>query len=106
MAIAVTVVNSEVVTGLAGVYFDRALLAVSGLTTNGANTIPHGLPRDPRRVVPIPVNSGGIGVLLTLDTSQGDATSALGAGHLGWDKTNIYIYIGNGPTDAMFLVDY
>jgi hypothetical protein len=33
-----------------------------------------------------------------LDDSQGDAdsTGTLAGGHLGWDKTNIYVMMGTG----------
>lgn len=75
----------------------HSILAITGLTASGANTVPHGLPRAPNSIDLQAVGNGAIGVVVSLDDSQGgaDPTGTLGGMKLGFDATNIYLYIGN-----------
>ena len=78
MAIAVIPTYQEILGTKAGAEIERATLAITGLTAGAANTIPHGLPRVPRRVS---LRPGALG--LWGETSAPDATNinvTVGAG--------------------------
>ena len=107
MAIAATPTHSNEYETISGVFIRKTTFVVTGLTATSTNTVPHGLPFTPRRVAPVPVGNGAVGVMVSLDTSQGvaDPAGALAGGKTGWDATNIYIYIGAG-TQCLLLVEY
>lgn len=109
MSIEVTLMYDEVVRMQKGPPLVRATFACTGLTASGANTLPFpsALPRIPRRVFLQTVGNGAVGVIVSLDTAQGatDPTGKLGGGKLGVDKSNIYVYIGNG-TELIATVEY
>ena len=107
MAISVNQIRSDVVCDNRGPYLRSATLVVAGLTGSAANTIPHGLPTTPRRVVLQSIANGAVGALATLDSSQGlaDPTGKLAGGKLGWDATNIYVYVG-ADTQLLAHVEY
>ena len=83
--------------------------AATGLTASGANTVPFpvALPAVPRRVFLTPVGNGAAGATVSLDTGQGatDPTNSFAGGKLGFDKTNLYVYIGNA-TQFQATVEY
>ncbi len=83
--------------------------AATGLTANGANTVPWptALPQVPVRVSLTPVGNGAIGATASLDTSQGatDPTGAFAGGKLGFDVNNLYCYIGNA-TQLVIVAEY
>lgn len=87
----------------------RARYACVGLTPSGANTVPFPspLPRVPRNAVVTPMGNAAIGVMVSLDDSQGAAAPAnsFGGGCLGFDATNVYTFIGNG-TEFRRTVEY
>lgn len=67
----------------------EGVLVVTGLTAAAANTIPHGLPRTPRKVILVPSALGLWG-----ETSAADAT-------------NIYVTVGTGgATAGKIYVEY
>ncbi len=82
MAIVVTATYQEILVTRTGAEIERGTLAITGLTANAANTIPHGLPRVPRRVSLRPGAAGLWG-----ETSAPDAT-------------NIYVTVGAGGATA------
>jgi hypothetical protein len=101
---------SEVNVTRAGQQIVTANYVFSGLTASSANTLPFptgALPRVPRRVWLQTVGNNAVGVIVSLDTSQGaaDPTGLLAGGKLGYDATNIYVYIGNG-TQLEATVEY
>lgn len=115
MAIAVTKTLLKTFVAQDGSFVKRVRLTVTGLTTNAANTIPHGLTQEtaatiaqpgvtPQRVVPVGWlgASGAYAQPCSLDGTNGGA----GTGLPGFDGTNIYVYVPNGPTTAEFEVDY
>ena len=68
-----------------GRFLNRAVLAVSGLTAGSANTIPHGLPRQPQTV---DLNAGAAG-------KWGETSAA--------DATNIYVTVGSGGATSGWI---
>jgi hypothetical protein len=77
----------------------RRTFQATGLTPNGANTVPFPdrLQSVPLRVFLTPVGNGAAGALVSLDTSQGaaDPSNSFAGGKLGFDQNNLYVYIGN-----------
>jgi hypothetical protein len=73
---------------ITGALLNRALLTVTGLTADAANTIPHGLPRVPQVVTIVPTSAGGF-----------HQTSAP-------DGTNLYITADGSGTTCNFIVEY
>lgn len=80
-----------------------------GLAPNSANTIrfPEALANLPLRVFLTPVANGALAALVSLDTAQGecDPTMISGGpppepilclGKLGFDRNNLYVFIGDG----------
>jgi hypothetical protein len=106
-AIKTGIVYSEAYKTLSGQQINRATIVVTGLTAVSSNTVPHGLPRAPRRVWLTLVGNATAGATTTLDDSQGltDPTGLLAGGHLGWDATNIYIYAST-ETQVLVNVEY
>jgi hypothetical protein len=53
------------------------------------------------------MGNGALGVIVSLDDSQGVAAPAasFGGGFMGFDATNVYVYIGNG-TECGLTVEY
>jgi hypothetical protein len=53
------------------------------------------------------VGNGAAGALVSLDTSKGvtDPSGALAGGKLGFDQTNVYVYIGNA-TQCVLAVEW
>jgi|GEM_PF-2552796 len=101
--------SGEQVATKRGFTLRRERYACVGLTPNGANTVPfpNRLPRAPRGVVLNPMGNGALGVIVSLDDSQGVAAPAasFGGGFMGFDATNVYVYIGNG-TECGLTVEY
>jgi hypothetical protein len=90
-----------------GPYLRKATLVVTGLSASTANTIPHGLATTPRHVALQSIANATLGALATLDDSQGiaDPTGTLSGGKLGFDATNIYVYVG-ADTELLVYVEY
>jgi hypothetical protein len=92
-----------------GPWIIKATFAATGLSANGANTVPFPAPLSsvPRRVFLTPTGDGAAGALISLDTSQGatDATNSFTGGKLGVDQNNLYVYIGNA-TEFQATVEY
>jgi hypothetical protein len=99
-------INSEY-----GIFTRKIRLNVSGLTTPGANTIPHGLtsstgaPVAPQRVIPLPYNATVQGALTTVTLDGTNGGSVPGGGALGFDTVNIYVIASSGATQAAFEID-
>ena len=74
-----------------------ATLKVTGMTGGASNTVPHGLPRAPRRVWFTAIASGANAADCSLDTSTVAA---------GYDATNIYIFTPAGVTTVLAHVEY
>jgi hypothetical protein len=74
-----------------------ATLTVTGLTENATNTVPHGLPRAPKRVCFTGIGSGVNAAACSLDTSSVPA---------GYDATNIYIFTPPDVTSVLVHVEY
>jgi hypothetical protein len=93
------VINTEVSSTDQGPKVIKQTFAVTGLSPNGANTVPFPAPLSsiPARVSLTPVGDGAAGALVSLDASQGaaDPTNSFAGGKLGFDQNNLYLYIGN-----------
>ncbi len=87
----------------------RDVYAVTGLTENSANSVPlpASLPRVPFRASVSPVGNGALGVMVSMDTSQGtpDPTGSFSGGKLGVDSGYAYLYIGAG-TQCLLIVEW
>jgi hypothetical protein len=97
MSIAVSTANSDLVVDNRGYFPALATLTVTGLTAGATNTVPHGLPRIPRRVWFTAIGSGVNAPGCSLDTSSVAA---------GFDTTNIYIFTPAGVTAVLVHVEY
>lgn len=91
-----------------GYAYRDTMLVVAGLTSSAANTIPHGLPNQPRRVFPNSVGNGALAAACNLDTSQGatDPTGKLPGGKLGYDATNVYLFVPAAVTVVELEIEY
>ena len=102
-------INTDVTSTDQGPKVIRQTFAATGLTPNGANTVPFPvpLPTVPLRVYLTPAGNGAAGALVSLDTSQGaaDPTNSLGGVKLGFDQNNLYVYIGNA-SELLVTADY
>jgi hypothetical protein len=100
-------IYKDVVCDNRGPYLHKATLVVTGLTPSAANTIPHGLPTTPRHVMLQSIANAALGALATLDDSQGiaDPTGTLAGGKLGFDATNVYVYVG-ADTELLVHIEY
>ena len=97
MAISVTSSASDVLVDNRGAMPDLATLDITGLTANASNTVPHGLPRTPRRVWFTALGSGVNAANCSLDTSSVPA---------GYDATNLYIFTPASVTSVLAHVEY
>jgi hypothetical protein len=97
MAISVTSSGSDILVDNRGVFPDLVTLAVTGMTANASNTVPHGLPRTPKRVWFTGVGSGVSAACCSLDTSTVAA---------GFDSTSIYVCTPASVTSVLAHVEY
>jgi hypothetical protein len=97
MAISVTSSAGDVLVDNRGAMPDLATLDITGLTANASNTVPHGLPRTPRRVWFTALGSGVNAANCSLDTSSVPA---------GYDATNLYIFTPASVTSVLAHVEY
>ena len=97
MSIAVSSANQDLVVDNRGYLPALATLDVTGMTAGATNTVPHGLPRIPRRVWFTGIASGANAAACSLDTSSVAA---------GFDATNIYIFTPAGVTSVLVHVEY
>jgi hypothetical protein len=104
-----TVMYSEVYHAQRGAEIARVTYACTGLTASTNNTVafPATLPRVPRRVWLTPVGNAAMGVIISLDTSQGaaDPSGQLAGGYTGVSASNLYVYIGAG-TQFIATIEY
>ena len=89
--------NADLVVDNRGYFPALTTLFVTGMTGGASNTVPHGLPRVPRRIWFTAIASGANAANCSLDTS---AVAA------GYDATNIYIYTPTGVTSVLVHVEY
>jgi len=108
MAISSKVIFGDQVKLVSGSFLSKGTFAISGLTANASNTVAHGLPRTPRRVLLTGVGNAAQAAAASLDTSQGaaDPTGLLPGGKLGFDATNLYIFPPAGVTAVIATVEY
>jgi hypothetical protein len=97
MSISVTAAARDLVVDNRGYFPVLATLTVTGMTANASNSVPHGLPRAPKRVWFTAIGSGAYAADCSLDTSTASA---------GFDGTNIYIYTPAGVTSVLAHVEY
>ena len=97
MGISVSRASSDLLVDNRGYQPAVATLTVAGMTGGASNTVPHGLPRVPRRVWFTAIASGANAANCSLDTSTVAA---------GYDATNIYIYTPTGVTTVLAHVEY
>jgi hypothetical protein len=76
---------------------DLVTLTIAGMTGGASNTVPHGLPRKPRRVWFTAIGSGSNVANCSLDISS--VTD-------GFDGTNIYICTPSAITSTLAHVEY
>lgn len=109
MSAKMTRIDSEMKETQQGPWVICETFAATGLTANGANTVPfpYTLNTVPRRVFLTPVGNGAVGAVVSLDTSQGgpDPTNSFAGGKLGVDQNNLYVYIGSA-TQFEATVEY
>jgi hypothetical protein len=102
-------INLDVSQTCQGPWVIRETFAATGLTPNGAETVPfpQALQGVPLRVFLTAVGNGAAGALVSLDTSQGaaDPTNSFAGGKLGFDQNNLYVYIGNA-SEFQVTVEY
>jgi hypothetical protein len=97
MAISVTSSASDILVDNRGIFPDMVTLNITGMTASASNTVPHGLPRTPKRVWFTAVGSGVNAASCSLDTSTVAA---------GFDGTNLYIYTPASVTSVLAHVEY
>jgi hypothetical protein len=97
MAISVTSSASDVLVDNRGGMPDLVTLDITGMTANASNTVPHSLPRTPRRVWFTALGSGVNAANCSLDTSTVAA---------GFDGTNLYICTPASVTSVLAHVEY
>jgi hypothetical protein len=97
MGISVLSASPDILMDNRGIMPDLVSLAITGMTANASNTVPHGLPRTPKRVWFTAVGSGVNAPNCSLDTS---AVAA------GYDRTNLYICTPAGVTGVLAHVEY
>jgi hypothetical protein len=89
MAISVSATFEDVHQNITGALLRRAVLVITGLTSDAANVFPHGLPRTPYGVPNYQATSGAPG----FETQPPDAT-------------NLYYTTGAGQTSLRVGVEY
>jgi hypothetical protein len=97
MPISVSSASPDILVDNRGTMPDLVTLNVTGMTAAASNTVPHGLPRTPKRVWFTAVGSGVNAPNCSLDTSTVAA---------GYDGTNLYIYTPAGVTSVLAHVEY
>lgn len=97
MAISVTSASPDILVDNRGIMPDLVTLAITGMTANASNTVPHGLPRTPKRVWFTAAGSGANAPNCSLDTSTVAA---------GYDGTNLHIYTPASVTAVLAHVEY
>jgi hypothetical protein len=97
MAISVSSANSDILMDNRGIMPDLVTLTITGMTATSTNTVPHGLPRTPKRVWFTAVGSGVNAANCSLDTST------VGA---GFDGTNLYVFTPASVTSVLAHVEY
>jgi hypothetical protein len=97
MAISVTSSSRDILVDNRGIMPDLVTLSITGMTANASNTVPHGLPRVPKRVWFTAVGSGANAPNCSLDTSTVAA---------GFDGTSLYVYTPAGVTSVLAHVEY
>jgi hypothetical protein len=97
MAISVLSASADILVDNRGVFPDLVTLSITGMTASATNTVPHGLPRTPKRVWFTGVGSGVNAATCSLDTSTVAA---------GFDATNLYIFTPASVTAVLAHVEY
>ncbi len=97
MPISVSSANPDILLDNRGIMPDLVTLTVTGMTASASNTVPHGLPRVPKRVWFTAVGSGANAPSCSLDTSTVAA---------GYDGTNLYICTPAAVTSVLAHVEY
>ena len=97
MGIVVSEMQQDLLVDNRGMVPVLATLSVTGLTANATNTVPHGLPRIPKRVLFTGIGSGVNAAACSLDTSSVP---------VGYDAVNIYIFTPAGVTSVLVHVEY
>jgi hypothetical protein len=97
MAISVSSSNPDILVDNRGMHPDLVTLTVTGMTAGASNTVPHGLPRVPKRVWFTAIGSGVNAANCSLDTSTVAA---------GFDGTNLYIFTPASVTSVLAQVEY
>jgi hypothetical protein len=97
MAISVSSASADILVDNRGVFPDLVTLSITGMTASATNTVPHGLPRTPKRVWFTGVGSGVNAAACSLDTSTVAA---------GFDATNLYIFTPASVTAVLAHVEY
>jgi hypothetical protein len=97
MPISVAAASKDLINDNRGYFPVTATFTVTGMTGGASNTVPHGLPRVPRRIWFTAIASGANAAGCSLDTSTVAA---------GYDATNIYIYTPSGVTTVLVHVEY
>jgi len=97
MAISVSSANSDILMDNRGIMPDLVTLTITGMTATATNTVPHGLPRTPKRVWFTAVGSGVNAADCSLDTSTVAA---------GFDGTNLYVFTPASVTSVLAHVEY
>jgi len=97
MAISVSSASSDILVDNRGVMPDLVTLTITGMTANASNTVPHGLPRAPKRLWFTALGSGVNAPNCSLDTSSVAA---------GYDGTNLYVFTPAAVTSALAHVEY
>jgi hypothetical protein len=95
MAVSVSLTEQFIEETLAGPYIKNAKLSVSGLTTGGNNTVPHGL------------NDGKGNAVTPITVSIEPASNNNFYESQAADSTNIYVGVGSGAgTSCNIYVEY
>jgi hypothetical protein len=95
MAVSVSLVEQFIEESLAGPFIKNAKLTVTGLTTGGNNSVPHGL------------NDGKGNAVTPLSVSIEPSSNNNFYEYQAADSTNIYVGVGSGTgTSCNIYVEY
>jgi hypothetical protein len=97
MSISVTSASPDILVDNRGIMPDLVTLSISGMSAGASNSVPHGLPRTPKRVWFTAIGAGVNEANCSLDTSTAAA---------GFDGTNIYIFTPASVTSVLAHVEY
>jgi hypothetical protein len=97
MAISVSTSSPDILVDNRGMFPDLVTLTITGMSAGATNSVPHGLPRVPKRVWFTAVGSGTNAANCSLDTSTVAA---------GYDATNIYVFTPATVTSVLAHVEY